>query len=398
MRIALLAPFGLRAKGTARARTLPLARALVRHGHTAAVFIPPYDSTEDAGQRWIDEGVEVINVSLPPGGQNVLWYWQLGWRQYQAALQWRPHVVHAFKPKGPSGLAATLIWARRREARPRLVVDSDDWEGPGGWNDNPAVGYSAGQKRFFAWQERFGLSHADAWTVTSQCLAERAIAFGAGAEAVHVLHNGVEIRSSAAESKMSPPDAAVYPAHEGPGSIPPSVVLYTRFAGTRPDAVEAIWRRVRELESGAVLAIIGRGVLGEERRLSLLPGVEVKGWLSTEEIRAALERAALAIAPWENTAANRARHSAKILELMASGLPVVASRVGEMLATLGDTGVLVAPSDVEGFARAIVDLLHDRPRRLELGVAAGRRVRERFNWDLLAGVALAAYGAQSHRL
>ena len=395
MRIALLAPFGLRVKGTARARTLPLARALVRHGHTAAVFIPPYDSTEDAGQRWIDEGVEVINVSLPPGGQTAPWHWQLGWRLYQAALQWRPHVVHAFKPKGPSGLAATLIWTRRRDARPRLVVDSDDWEGPGGWNDNPTAGYSEGQKRFFAWQERFGLSHADAWTVTSQCLAERATGFGAGA--VHVLHNGVESSSRAAGNRTPPPDSAVSPAHEDPGSIPPSVVLYTRFAGTRPDDVAAIWRRVRELEPGAMLAVIGRGASGEERSLALLPGIEVKGWLPAEEIHGTLQQAALAIAPWENTAANRARHSAKILELMASGVPVVATRVGEMPTTLGETGVLVAPGDIEGFARAIVDLLHHRPRCAELGAAASRRVREHFNWDVLAGVALAAYATPSRR-
>lgn len=397
MRIALLAPFGLRAKGTARARTLPLARALVRHAHTAAVFIPPYDSTEDAGQRWFDEGVEVINVSLPPGGQSAPWHWQLGWRLYQAALQWRPHVVHAFKPKGPSGLAATLIWTRRRDARPRLVVDSDDWEGPGGWNDNPAAGYSEGQKRFFAWQERFGLSHADAWTVTSRCLAERATGFGASAESVHVLHNGVEVRSRAAGNDAPPLDLVAPPVHEDLKSIPQGVVLYTRFAGTRPDDVAAIWRRVRELEPGAVLAVIGRGALGEERSLALLPGIEVRGWLSAEEIHAALQQAALAIAPWENTAANRSRHSAKILELMASGVPVVASQVGEMPATLGDTGVLVSPGDVEGFARAITDLLHDRSRRVELGAAASQRVREHFSWDVLAGVALAAYGMPSHR-
>lgn len=397
MRIALLAPFGLRAKGTARARTLPLARALVRHGHDAAVFIPPYDSIKDAGQQWIDEGVEVINVSLPPGGQSAPWHWQLGWRLYQAASQWRPHVVHAFKPKGPSGLAATLFWTRRRETRPRLVVDSDDWEGPGGWNDNPAAGYSEGQKRFFAWQERFGLSHADAWTVTSRCLAERATSFGASAEAVHLLHNGIEIRSCDADSGASPTDPVASPVHEDLHPLSAGVVLYTRFAGTRAEDVAAIWRLVREFEPGAGLTVIGRGALGEERSLALLPGIEVKGWLSAEEISAALQQVALAIAPWANTAANRARHSAKILELMAAGVPVVATRVGEMPATLGEAGVLVAPGDVEGFARAIRDLLHDWPRRAELGAAASRRVREHFNWDVLAGVALAAYGTPSRQ-
>ena len=84
-------------------------------------------------------------------------------------------------------------WRATTTGRPyiRLVVDSDDWEGPGGWNDDPRVGYTPLQKRFFAWQERTGLSHADAWTVTSECLRQRAISFGAAPEKVFVLHNGV---------------------------------------------------------------------------------------------------------------------------------------------------------------------------------------------------------------
>ena len=57
------------------------------------------------------------------------------------------------------------LWAQR--APFAQVVDADDWEGPGGWNDDPRAGYSGAAQRVFAWQERFGLSHADAWTVMS---------------------------------------------------------------------------------------------------------------------------------------------------------------------------------------------------------------------------------------
>ena len=85
--------------------------------------------------------------------------------------------MHVFKPKGPSGLVGDGVvgdaWkATTQRARRPLVIDSDDWEGPGGWNDDPRVGYTPLQKRFFAWQERTGLSHADAWTVTSECLRQ----------------------------------------------------------------------------------------------------------------------------------------------------------------------------------------------------------------------------------
>jgi glycosyltransferase involved in cell wall biosynthesis len=381
VRIALLAPFGLRAKGTARARTLPLARALARRGHTVAVFIPPYDSPEDAGQRWREAGVDVINISLPRGNQTAPWHWQLGWRLYQNALQWRPQIVHAFKPKGPSGLAATLLWTRRRLLHPRLVVDSDDWEGPGGWNDQPAAGYSEGQKRFFAWQEKYGLAHADAWTVSSECLRERAIAFGATAPDVHLLHNGVERGGLFGEATES----------ENLGGAP-YAVLYTRFAGVRPEDIRTIWRAVRERLPDARLYVVGRGQAGEEDALRGEQGVELLGWQEPEQARKWVRSAAVAVAPWADTPANRARHSAKILELMAAAVPVVATAVGELPCTLGEGGILVRPYDFEGFARATVSLLRDPGQARALGFRGRERAQSRFDWNLLAEVALRAYG------
>ncbi len=376
MRIALLAPFGLRAKGTARARALPLARAFARAGHTVVLFVPPYDSPEDAGRRSEDAGVSVHHVALPPGAQTPPWHWQLGWRLYQAAVQWRPDVVHAFKPKGPSGLAATLVWSRRRGGRPRLVVDSDDWEGPGGWNDNPAAGYSEGQKRFFTWQERYGLSHADAWTVTSACLRDRAVAFGARPGDVHILHNGV----------AGPVQEGAERAGERQGAI-----LYTRFAGVRPDDVAAIWGQVRGQLPQARLTVVGRGPQGEEGELAGIAGIDAAGWLEPAEAAARFVSARVAIAPWIDSSANRARHSAKILELMAAGLPVVAYDVGEMRATLGPGGVVAPPEDVEAFAAAVVRLLQDEVHAAALGAAAHSHVDQHFTWDRLAQIALAAY-------
>ncbi|MCZ7673362.1 MAG: hypothetical protein M5U34_42740 [Chloroflexi bacterium] len=48
-------------------------------------------------------------------------------------------------------------------AKLRLIVDSDDWEGWGGWNDRAP--YSPLQKRFFAWQEQWGGATATPLTV-----------------------------------------------------------------------------------------------------------------------------------------------------------------------------------------------------------------------------------------
>ena len=64
-----------------------------------------------------------------------------------------------------------------------------------------------------------------------------------------------------------------------------------------------------------------------------------------------------------------------VAEAMWKGRPVVASRVGGIQDQIrdGETGLLVDPDDLEGFADAVVDLL-DHPRRRR---AWGRGAAER---------------------
>ncbi len=385
-RIAMIAPFGLRAKGTARARVLPLARQLVQLGHTVAVFIPPYDSPQDAGLSWNDSGVEVVNLALPRGGvAGLSGHLALAQRLYRAVRAWRPDLVHAFKPKGPSGLAAAFLWWSAD--RCPLVMDSDDWEGPGGWNDDPRTGYSAAQRLFFAWQERFGLAHADAWTVTSACLRRRAVAFGAAPERVFVLHNGIADLEAFAASPAG--------GEHGPAAATtsgrPAAILYTRFAGVRPEEVVAVWAAVRRARTEAQLMVIGRGVAHEERKLLALPGITVMGWVEPERLPQTLACGQVALVPWDDKPTNRARHSAKVLALMAAGLPIVAYAVGELPATIGDAGVLVPIGDRDAFAREVVALLADPEHRARLAAAVRARVASRFTWPRLSHIALEAY-------
>jgi glycosyltransferase involved in cell wall biosynthesis len=404
VRIAFVAPFGLRAKGTTRARALPLARALAARGHTMALFIPPYDSPEDSGKRWEEGGVDVINMVLPhfETCSGVLGHLRLAWRVLRALRRWDPDLVHIFKPKGPSGLVGTAMWlmgpntisANGRTSiqgyRPPVVVDSDDWEGPGGWNDDPRARYSDVQRRFFSWQERYGLSHANAWTVTSTCLRERAVGFGADPARVLILHNGAQGRADPRSirgglNRLGDIRQRSAIAHQ------PSAILYTRFAGVRAQDVVAIWGMVRDVMPTARLAVVGRGLAGEEEALRNVPGIDVLGWVEPDELPARFAAAQLATAPWTDTPSNQARHSAKVLELMEAALPIVAYAVGELPATLGDAGVLVAPGDEAAFARAIIALFGDDERARTLGERARRRILDGFTWDKLAEVAVAAY-------
>lgn len=69
-----------------------------------------------------------------------------------------------------------------------------------------------------------------------------------------------------------------------------------------------------------------------------------------------------------------------IIEGMAAGLPVVATRAGGVPEIIEDgvSGVLVPPQDPEAMAQAIVSLLRDPQRASSIGQMARRRVEEHF--------------------
>jgi len=85
--------------------------------------------------------------------------------------------------------------------------------------------------------------------------------------------------------------------------------------------------------------------------------------------------------------------SQALLEAMALGLPVVASRAGGNLDVVshGEDGVLVPPRDPGAFGAALERLLADRELRRRLGAQARRTARERFSLARTAALTEAAY-------
>jgi glycosyltransferase involved in cell wall biosynthesis len=70
-----------------------------------------------------------------------------------------------------------------------------------------------------------------------------------------------------------------------------------------------------------------------------------------------------------------------VIEAMAAGLPVVATRAGGMDEAIshGEDGLLVPTRDWRAMARALEELARDPERRTRLGRAALAKVRERFS-------------------
>jgi glycosyltransferase involved in cell wall biosynthesis len=74
-----------------------------------------------------------------------------------------------------------------------------------------------------------------------------------------------------------------------------------------------------------------------------------------------------------------------ILEAMATGLPVMATRVGgnAELVVEGETGTLVPPSDPEALAGALGSYVQDPKRVLREGLAGRARVEREFSLEVM---------------
>jgi glycosyltransferase involved in cell wall biosynthesis len=75
-----------------------------------------------------------------------------------------------------------------------------------------------------------------------------------------------------------------------------------------------------------------------------------------------------------------------VLEAMAAGKAVIASRVGGLAELVSDTvtGLLVAPRDIDGLANAIAKLAGDRMLRREMGQKGKERLQANFTVEQMA--------------
>ena len=413
MRIVMIGPFGLKPKGTMSVRALPMAKALVAKGHQVDIIVPPWSYPQDSGREWDEDGVSIRNVSLPPR-LPILRHLIITWRLVRRALAPKPDVVHCFKPKGYAGLAAMAFWLLKKLGltKARLVVDSDDWEGKGGWNE--VEPYPWLQKRFFAWQERWGLTHCDALTVASRALETIVWSLGVAPSKVFYVPNGLVNRETGKlvnwETGKLGTSSPIYQSTNLPiyqsTSLPIyqlTVLLYTRFFEFQVERVVEIFRQVLVQVPEAKLLVVGKGFFGEEERLSELmrkAGVAdhlvYADWVEPDELSAYFAAADVAIYPYDDTLINRTKCSVKLIDLMAAGVPVVADDVGQNAEYVvhGISGLLVPAGETDTFARSVVELLRDESLRAKLGKGAQRRVFEEFNWGKLVGKVEEAYGGK----
>jgi glycosyltransferase involved in cell wall biosynthesis len=192
--------------------------------------------------------------------------------------------------------------------------------------------------------------------------------------------SGLAARTCIAERTVVIPNAVDLDAipHARNDGGRPLVVAVGRLAGPK-DALTLV-RALSAVPGRAFTAlVVGDGpdrpsVEAEVRRLGLQDAVTLAG--TREDVPALLARADVFALSSRSEGA-----PLSILEAMAVGLPVVASRVGGVpeLVVDGETGLLVPPGDPAAMADALGRLLADAGLRRRLGAAGRARAQRCFD-------------------
>jgi polysaccharide biosynthesis protein PslH len=173
------------------------------------------------------------------------------------------------------------------------------------------------------------------------------------------------------------------PAPSGSGLEQPDTMAFTGSMDWMPNEdgvayfVEKILPLIRRQIPEAAFWAVGRR---PPRRIQALAsnGIVVTG--TVEDIRPYLAKAALCVVPLRSGSGTRI----KIFEAMAMGKAVVSTSMGaEGLPVQHGKNIILA-DDPADFARQVVDLLRDPPRRQQLGQAARQLVVESYGWPAVA--------------
>jgi glycosyltransferase involved in cell wall biosynthesis len=222
---------------------------------------------------------------------------------------------------------------------------------------------------------------ATALLAVSDEVAEYLNGFLAAPGCIHVVPNGVN------PQRFPPGCKPVYPALPGVFTI--GFVGKVRPWHGLPALIEA-FTIVRRHEHRSRLLIVGEvpglpDLIADLALRGLLAAVVLTGPVDPSLVPGMLASMDVAVAPYASES-NFYFSPLKVYEYMAAGLPVVASRVGQLAQLIEDNanGLLCPPGDPFALAAALARLKREPELRLRLGQAARTTVIQHHTWDAIA--------------
>ncbi len=146
----------------------------------------------------------------------------------------------------------------------------------------------------------------------------------------------------------------------------------------------------------AMFMVVGEGFLEGQlkdltRDLGIQRQVLFTGSVAHEEVPLYMAAADICVASFKETEVTRCKSPLKIAEYLASGKPIVASRVGEVERMVSGGGIVVEPGKAQSLSEGILTLLGDRDLREKMGRSARLMAETVYNWPRTAATLLTTY-------
>jgi len=265
-----------------------------------------------------------------------------------------------------------------------VVVDCDDWEGWGGWND--VKSYPWVLKEFIDRQERWMVRRALALTVASRSLNLRVVEARGNSDGVYYVPNGFSKIASCSlhdairmetpaqirrEFQLPEGPLVLYSGHFEPGEDP---IFFCKAASIAAETNKATLLFVGDgSEKARVQEFF---VQRPSAKISFLPRLPYAQFLKL------VHASDIAAFPYPDNPIYRSKCSARIIDYMRMGKAVITSAVGQNLEYLENnkSGLLVPPGNEEAFSAGLDLLLRYPERRAMLGDAARSRIEREFSW------------------
>jgi glycosyltransferase involved in cell wall biosynthesis len=168
------------------------------------------------------------------------------------------------------------------------------------------------------------------------------------------------------------------------------MILSVGVLQTRKNILNAL-RALEILPERYRLILVGGDGYGSEtiheyiRRQGLVPRVQARGYVALGELQSLYQSASVLLFPsWEEG------FGLPVLEAMANGLPVVASRMASLPEVGGEAALYVDPHDPQDIAEKVRRAVEDSELRRKLIQQGLERARE-FSWTRVAEATLKVY-------
>jgi glycosyltransferase involved in cell wall biosynthesis len=373
-----------------------LAEALRDGGYQVSVVCPKGEERDTRTMEVLD-GIRVYRYPMPFHASHKLGYlleysWALLCLSAFSLLVWLRHGIDIIHTANPPDILFLVAWPYKLLGK-KFVYDQHDlcpelYESKFGRRDGPY------QTLLFF--EKQSYRAADLVISTNQSYRDVARERGGvGDQRSAIVRNGVDIRRF--HRQIPRPELK---------QEFPFMAAYLGIMGKQDGVDRVVWAAHHIVHTfgrkDVMFVLIGKGECWAElqrlsQELQVAEYVQFLGFVSDELLIDYLSTADVCLAPDPPDRMNQLSTMTKIMEYMACRRPIVSFDLLETRRSAGDAAVYVREEDTKLFARAVLELLDDRPRREKMGEIGLQRSIELVGLDRQRMALLEGYARLSGR-